>query len=164
MMVRLSAYSQQLTRDALVSSLLGLVTQAKRHRTLRAARGYHRIMTSCVCAIRQWSMIFPGELSASPPLLVPLIANATTPSASGCMACTAFNVPPTTTGPYAGVYITVSAGTSNGQWVQETVLQANDKRAGDRFGSRYAASPRRVITWLSSVSFYCCCNCMLMRK
>ncbi|KAG5180011.1 hypothetical protein JKP88DRAFT_279922 [Tribonema minus] len=74
---------------------------------------------------REWSVTFLGEWFASPPLLQSQWQG------NGCATCAVFDTHPLAAN---GDYVAVSAGSSNGAWAQQSELQANDRRAGDRFG------------------------------
>lgn len=72
---------------------------------------------------------FTSEFVADPPLLVPSWQG------NGCDDCTEFSSGFPRGG---GAYVNVSSEASMGEWEEQAVLQAKDRRSGDRFGSTVA--------------------------
>lgn len=71
-------------------------------------------------------MSFTSEFFEEPPLLVPSWRG------NGCDACVEFSSGFPRGG---GAYVNVSIERSIGEWEEQAVLQASDRRSGDRFGS-----------------------------
>ncbi|CAM9102436.1 unnamed protein product [Scytosiphon promiscuus] len=74
----------------------------------------------------RWTVSFTSEFVENPPLLVPSWGGA------GCSECTWFSSEFPRNG---GAYINVSSEETIGEWGEQAVLQASDRRSGDRFGS-----------------------------
>lgn len=74
---------------------------------------------------------FTSEFVENPPLLVPSWGGA----GNGCAECTEFS---SEFPRNAGAYVNVSSEGMIGQWEEQAVLQASDRRSGDRFGSTLA--------------------------
>ena len=80
-------------------------------------------------------MSFTSEFFEEPSLLVPSWRG------NGCDACVEFSSGFPRGG---GAYVNVSIERSIGEWKEQAVLQASDRRSGDRFGSSVVLDKARV--------------------
>lgn len=91
---------------------------------------------------RHIQVSFTSEFVADPPLLVPSWQG------NGCDDCTEFSSGFPRGG---GAYVNVSSEASIGEWEEQSVLQASDRRSGDRFGSTLALDQvkqnKRIPSW-----------------
>ncbi|CAM9122390.1 unnamed protein product, partial [Hapterophycus canaliculatus] len=79
----------------------------------------------------RWTVSFTSEFVENPSLLVPSWGGA----GNGCAECTVFS---SEFPRNRGAYVNVSSEETMGKWAEQAVLQASDRRSGDRFGSTVA--------------------------
>lgn len=87
-------------------------------------------MTHATGPPRALQVSFTSEFSEDPPLLVPSWGDG-----NGCADCVEFSSGFPRDG---GVRVVVSSEGTMGNWEEQAVLQASDRRSGDRFGSTIA--------------------------